>query len=477
MPALVPVIPTIKLPSRCAVPRRRPCRWLAGLAVDACIAFAIAGAAQPSRGATLAAGTAAVHPESLTVAQCVALARAAAPEVRARAGDREAARLDSLAAERDRPPNYAIFGGTLIAPSGFYDPVITNLGEYALKLGMAMPLLDAGERRRGREQAALAAATALAELERAGRDAGVRTAVTALGLLRQHELEDSDRETLSWLERLASLIESAVRSGARDRADLTRVQLERDAVTEDLLSLVQVRDALGRELAELTGGASAGAIVVAGSDSSVDAPPAAADSLLLLERVARSPEVRAARFAEANERLALDQARRKNALRVDLALDAGLSGADLTRAVPEEFALTHPGASFADRLRRDLGASLALEFRRPVLDPSARPGIEAREAAVQAAAARTAAASAGRERGILDLLGRWRAAATKLVLTRSSLTRAEEHLLRLRSLYAGGASSLLELLDARRQVDDARARLADSRLEVRSARWEGELQR
>ncbi len=428
----------------------------------------------------LAGGTPAAAeraPDTLTVARCVALARSAAPEVRARRADRQAARLDSLAAQRNRRPGFAVLGDVFVAPSGFYDPVVTDLGSYALKLGMETPLLDAGARRRGREQASLAAAVALAELEGAGRDAGVRAAAVALGLLRQRELEDADRQTLAWLERLGVLVDAAVRSGTRDRADATRVQLERDAVGADLLTVDAVREALARELAELTGGATRDAVVVPGTDSGADAPPEEADSLALVAAVARSPEVRAARFAEAGERLALDEARRWNGLRVGLALDAGLNGADLTRAVPEEFALTHPGATFADRLRRDLGASLTLEFRRPVLDAAAKPTIGARQAAVEAAASRTTAVTVQRQRAIADLLGRWRAAAGRLELAQASLARAEDHLLRLRSLYAGGASSLLELLDARRQVDDARARLADARLEVRAAHWEGALQR
>jgi outer membrane protein TolC len=412
--------------------------------------------------------------ESLTVAQCVARARAAAPDVRSRLADAQAARLDSAAAARNGAPAYSLFGGAVVAPRGFYDPVVTDLGQYALKLGLELPLLDAGSRRRDRQQAALAAAGAVVELERATRDAGLRAAEVALGWLRQRELADSDRETLAWLDRLAALIESGVRSGARERADAVRVQIERDAVESEQLSIAEVRGVLARELAELTDLADPPAL--AEPEAAEDAPPAAADSLDLLARVERGPEVRAARFTEASARLALEQARRANAVRVDFALDAGLAGADLTRAVPLEFALSHPGATFSDRLRQDLGASLSLQFRRPLFDPARASGIAAREAALAAAASRTAAVRAQRRRETLDLLARWRAAAGRLDLARAALGRAEEHLLRLRSLYAGGASSLLELLDARRQVDDARARLADARFELRVAHWQGELQ-
>src|SRR5205823_5986324 len=78
-------------------------------------------------------------PDSVTVEQCVALARLRAPEVRSAAVDREVARLDSAATSYNRRPSFSIFGGATVAPPGFYDPVITNLGESQLKAGVAWP--------------------------------------------------------------------------------------------------------------------------------------------------------------------------------------------------------------------------------------------------------------------------------------------------------------------------------------------------
>jgi len=57
-------------------------------------------------------------------------------------------------------------------------------------------------------------------------------------------------------------------------------------------------------------------------------------------------------------------------------------------------------------------------------------------------------------------------------VAREAALRAEENLLRLRSLYAGGGAGLLELLDARRELDDARALLADARFEARQAHYQ-----
>jgi outer membrane protein TolC len=206
-----------------------------------------------------------------------------------------------------------------------------------------------------------------------------------------------------------------------------------------------------------------------------EAPPAPDDSLALMDRVAHSPEVLAAGLAERTQELALDEARHRNALALGVEADAGLWGADLTRAVPPDFALEHPGATFADRLRGDFGVSLALNFRRPLFDPTTRTLTAARTQERAAAATRASTARAARERAMLDLLGHWQSAARRLALAESATSRAEDHSLRLRSLYAAGATSLLELLDARRQLDDARGRRADARFECRLARWEREL--
>src|SRR5262252_1841412 len=161
--------------------------------------------------------------DTLTVEECVALARQRAPEVRALSFSREAARLDSIALAHNRRPAYSVFGGTMIAPNGFYDPVATNLGEYELKAGLQVPLADGGARSRERKRGALSAQDAIIESARASRDAGLRAAAVALDALRAREETTALLETLAWLERLRLLVASEVRGGSRDRTDADRV--------------------------------------------------------------------------------------------------------------------------------------------------------------------------------------------------------------------------------------------------------------
>ena len=77
-------------------------------------------------------------------------------------------------------------------------------------------------------------------------------------------------------------------------------------------------------------------------------------------------------------------------------------------------------------------------------------------------------------RGVLDLLDRWRSAERRRQEAESMAERAETNLLRGKSLYAAGATGLLDLLDARRTLDDARERLAEARAQCRAARLEAE---
>jgi outer membrane protein TolC len=249
--------------------------------------------------------------DSLSVGECVALARLHAPEVEARNSEARAAGYDSTAARFNGRPNYSIFGGVIAYPEGAYDPALTNLGEYGVRLGLELPLMDGGARKRERAQAALQAVGAAAARDLASRDAGLRAAAVALGALHQHELEYARRESLAWLDQLAELVQSGVRAGAHGRADEVRVLLERDAQRSDLVSVIESRDALLRELAQLIGRESGPALLVSESDAATERAPSEADSLALFAGIESAPEIRAVRSLEASERLAVEEAQHR----------------------------------------------------------------------------------------------------------------------------------------------------------------------
>src|SRR5262245_46283223 len=100
----------------------------------------------------LAHGDTGVPIDSLTVSECVALARRHAPTVRAASLDLAAARSDSSAAAVNARPTVSLLAGAMVAPAWSYDPTITNLGEYELKLSLDWTASDGGRLARARRR-------------------------------------------------------------------------------------------------------------------------------------------------------------------------------------------------------------------------------------------------------------------------------------------------------------------------------------
>jgi outer membrane protein TolC len=171
--------------------------------------------------------------DSLSIADCMREARTAAPEVRIAVLKRAAAAHDSLAASKNRYPRVDFFGGVHVAPAGFYDEAITNLGEYGLQVGVSLPLFDGGTAERERARAASAAGHASRERDLAARTSSQEAARWAIEILRLREKEVADANALARMSDLAQLLESRVRGGASGPSDLVRLGLERDAVQSD----------------------------------------------------------------------------------------------------------------------------------------------------------------------------------------------------------------------------------------------------
>ena len=424
--------------------------------------------------AGLARSAGATVSDSLTVDECVALARRLAPGVRAAALDRGVARGDSAAAAVAARPTVAAVAGAVVAPQGFYDPVITNLGDYQLQLSMEWTALDGGrlERARRRGGLDLRAADERAALET--RDAGLEAARLAIQLLRLQEEVAAQQLTIEWLGRLADLVRAGVSMGSRGPSDSARVDLELDAAVTALESARLDARTTALALGTLLGRPDSDSLAVRGSSPLADRGPSAADSTRLLAVVERAPEVLLARTLAARSRLDLMDAQRVKSPTVTVSIDAGLLGADLTHLVPPDLLEQQPDATFADRLRRDLGASAAVHLRLPVADATAGPGVRAREAAVKAQEVRGGAEATRQRQETLALLARWSAAFRRVEAERHTRERAEDNLLRVKSLYSAGGTRLLDLLDARRVYEESRQRLADARAENRSLRFEAE---
>jgi|SRR5712671_1438237 len=412
--------------------------------------------------------------DTLTIRECLALARERAPALLAARHDQQAAAHESTAVFRERGPDWAVTSDATVAPAGFYDPTITNLGEYDLKLGFNWPLADGGKKMLARQRSTLDVSAARWQSAQVTRDVGLRAAELAAELLRLQEVASAQLAALEWTISLGSLVRRGVAGGVTSAADSIRIGLERDTAASTLQSTLQESRTDELELLQLIGRDASAHVAIASPPPGSDRPPGAQDSLRLIASAERMPEIALAQITEARGSLDLMEARRRNSATLDLAADAGLAGADLTSAVPPDLRNADPNATVMDRLRRDLGASVAFHFRLPVLDRSAARHGLARTAALQAARARSAAERETQRRLALDLLSQWRHAYARLELAIRSREHAEDALLRVKSLYAAGATTLLDLLDARRVAEDTRERLAAARRDSRLAQERAE---
>src|SRR5690242_17857061 len=344
--------------------------------------------------------------QALSVRDCVVRARERAPEVRIARATSLAARQDSVGHSFDQRPSFSLFGGATVAPQGYYDPALTNLGDYEFKLGMEWPLRDAGVRAHGRRAAELDARGAIADQRLATRDAGLRAGELALASVRLGEQARTQRESLAWLDRLAVELSADARAGTRGKADAQRAALERDDAVSALETTERAGHSVARELARWLAMAPDSMAEVSAPEDELLGPPTVEDSVATLARYGAGPELAQARIASERARLDLALARRRRETHLSLALDAGLWGSDLTTTVPPDLQASNPNATFSDRLSRDLGASAALRFSLPVTDPGARHDVAGRTAAATAAELRAKTTQGEARRQALELLDR-----------------------------------------------------------------------
>ena len=449
---------------------------LLGLGLVAIISWgAMAGAASAPAAASIPqeAPTSSPLGDTLTLQETVELARHRAPAVAAAELDRQAAVFESTAVARNGGPDFAFASRALIAPKGFYDPALTNLGEYEAKLVLDWALSDGGIRGRARARAAFDLAAARLEAAIEARDVGLDVADLAANLLRLSELEASQREAVEWIDRLALLLRGAVRSGVRSTTDSVRIALERNSALATLeKTRLERRNAEIDLMAQLARGADS--TLTIREPAIPERMPTPDDSIRVMASVARQPEIALARVAEERARIDVLEAKSANSSTLDLSLDAGLAGTDLTGAVPEDLLAEDPDATFEDRLRRDLGASASINFRAPVRGKTEKLRTQSRSIALRAAGVRSTGALFTQQNIALEILARWRSAYLQLQAAEAASVGAERNLLRAKSLYSGGAIQLLDLLDARRLYEDARERLAEARQESRIAQFRAE---
>ncbi len=427
--------------------------------IAACLLLSLALA-----GATVAVAAETEALPRISLDQALAAARSANASLPVAALDAEMAAARQRAAEAQRRWLGVLEGGLVLAPESGYDPVMTNLGEERLQVAAEKTLYDGG---------ALAAEARRAAAEGGVASAGYRRAVAdveldvrgqyAAALAAEREIaarEEGLRRLGSYLDWLGG------RAGAGQAVAADRLRT-RVRIAVDRAALVDVRQRLESartNLATLMGRSPDFAFELTALPEPSAPGTEAGDA-------DRAPEVDVARGEAEVAAAGLKIAQAMRRPRLGARFDLGLWGSDTTRLVPRDYAAAHPGADFADRLGRDLGYSLSLDFSWPLFDAGARRARET-EATLALEQARRRVeverVAAGRQLAVARVAARRSYEQYRLLA--AALPEARDAYLETESRYRGGAAGYLDVLDAFTTAIDAEVQAAQVELAYRVAR-------
>lgn len=362
--------------------------------------------------------------------------------------------------------------GDLVYPSG-YDPILTNLGESRLQVGMRQPIYDGGALRaaEAKAEAQAAAAGARYRVSREDVDLEVRTSFSEV-LEVQAEIAAHD-EGLERLRNYRTSLRSRQASGQGVTADLLRTDVRVAAEEADLVDARRRLDDAKMTLNDLLGREPAAPLALAPLPP--PAPPPDAEA----EPWNRAPELTesfALTKSAAADLTAADAERRPHLL---AAADIGFLGSDTTHLIPPDLKASNPDANFLDRVWRDAGFSLSLYLYLPLWDAGGYRArvLQAQQALDQARAGEVAVRRLARlqwERAHAALGSIYE----QIRILSAAAPDARDSYLEAESRYRGGAATSLEVLDAYSASIDALLRLADAVRRYRVAqaletRWGG----
>ncbi len=410
-------------------------------------------------------------PAPLTIEQALAEAQAANARLPVAALSVDIANERTREASAEKWLKVAAVGD-FVYPSG-YDPILTNLGESRLQVGMRQPIYDGGALRAAetKAEAQAAAAGARYRISRVDVELEVRTAFSEV-----LEAEDEITALREGLERLRNYrlsVRSRQAEGQGVTADLLRTDVRVAGAESDLVDAERRLDEARMTLNDLIGREPALPLRLA------PLPPPAPPADTGAEPWNRAPELTeslALTKSAAADLTAADAERKPHLL---AAADVGFLGSDTTHLVPPDLTATDPNANFLDRAWRDFGFSLSLYLYLPLWDAGGYRArvLQAQQAVDQARAGEVAA----RRHARLE----WERAHAALAriyeqirILSKAAPDARDSYLEAESRYRGGAATSLEVLDAYSASVEALLRLADAvrRFRVAQAltlRWGG----
>ena len=423
--------------------------------------------------AAVALGGTAEAQSPLTLEEAIAAAHETNARLPVAGLDVQIAQERRLEAEAERRVRLTVGGDFWYAPPGGYDEVVTNGGEERLQIIAEKPLYEGGALVAGVREAAARRAVAAARYRQAERDVDYQVRLGFAEVLAAEADIAARRESLRRLSAYRSYLESRERAGQAVSAQVLRTSVQIATTRAAMVAAEERRDSARMRLNHLMGRAPETPVTLA------SLPPPAPPPAALPGPGGTVPELAVASGEVETAAAAVDVARALRKPHVSLQADTGLWGSGTSYLVPPDYATTHPGADFGDRLGRDLGYSVTVSLSWPL---TAFGVLKARVAGAELA---------------LDQAGRRQVAVQQEVSLRQALARrAMEHAYRgyrelstaaptardayleAESRYRGGTGTFLEVLDAfvaasEVAVQAAAAELAYRQAEAASLRWAG----
>ncbi len=362
--------------------------------------------------------------------------------------------------------------GDFIYPSG-YDPIVTNLGESRLQVGMRQPIYDGGALQAAVSKADAEAEAAGARYRIAREDVDLDVRVAFSEVLEVEAEVAARREGLERLRNYRLLLRSRQAEGQGVTADLLKTDVYVAAAEADLIDAERRLGEARMVLNDLLGREPSAPIEL--DPLPLPAPPADAGAA----EWSRAPELDEAVSLTKAATAGLTSVTAERKPHLLAAADAGFLGSDTTHLVPPDVKAKDPDATFLDRLWRDAGFSVGLFLDFPLWDAGAH---RARVYQAQRAIEQARAGEAATLRRVRLEWERAHAALGKIYEQIRILSKAapdaRDSYLATESRYRGGAATSLEVLDAHTASVDSQLRLADAVRRFRIAqalelRWAG----
>ena len=402
----------------------------------------------------------AVENDSLTLEQCITIARANSPELRIADNDVKMARLDRDLVAKSRLPQFSLSAGAGYAPVALdfgYDPAVSNGGELGARIIADQTLYSGGVIGLEAKQAETQTAQRSLAWQQQDRDLLYAIRQAFIDLLAAERMCGLSDQSVVRLSEYADLVADLNQAGRAKYADVLGTQVELAQTRIDSSNTAQTASSMRLNLIRLLGMPDSTSIRPLGSlddlliladDTSVVVPEAPAGENL---------DVSAARLGVRQSRLELDMARSQWKPTVSLTADAGVMTSRENLLLP------------ASERYRSVGYSVGISIDMPLWDRGRRKTETARShTAIRSAEDNVTLIERDIRAEYRDTRFRLLDARHRLVSLRDIARTAEKNYLLTTSQYAAGNATASDVLFAHQSLTEISRSEIDALAEIQS---------